>query len=246
MSHKIKVFGSKNSDKSKFLSNVYLIVLGVIVIGGGLAILHLVNESNDYQKRIDEQAKIIVENELLIKDMAEANDVIVQKLEDEKAELEQGNEALLLQIEQLQQQVSNKDKVINTLEQEKKKLKEKANANFSETSRGGGYQVEGTYRTFEMTSYTAYCDTGCNGITALGVDVSNTIHHQNKRVIAVDPRVIPLGSVVEIRRESGEVFQAIAIDTGGAIKGQIVDLLVGSKSKARQNGRESVQIKIIN
>src|SRR5690606_1324618 len=45
---------------------------------------------------------------------------------------------------------------------------------------------------FEATFYTAFCPTGCTGITATGIDVRNTIYYEGKRIIAVDPKVIPL------------------------------------------------------
>ena len=97
---------------------------------------------------------------------------------------------------------------------------------------------------FEMTAYTAFCNTGCIGITRTGYDVSNTIYYDGLRVIAVDPEVIPLYSVVEIHTGT-EVFKAIALDTGGLIKGNIIDLLVETKSEAYQWGRREVKVRVI-
>src|SRR5689334_15167339 len=48
--------------------------------------------------------------------------------------------------------------------------------------------------TVEATAYTAYC-AGCSGITATGIDLRS---NPNRKVIAVDPRVIPLGSRVYV------------------------------------------------
>jgi 3D (Asp-Asp-Asp) domain-containing protein len=96
----------------------------------------------------------------------------------------------------------------------------------------------------QMTSYTAYCNTGCTGVTATGVDVSNRTTYQGYRVIAVDPSVIKLNSIVKVSTKDNS-FHAIAIDTGGAIKGNIIDLLVGSKSKARENGRQYVTVTVL-
>lgn len=95
-----------------------------------------------------------------------------------------------------------------------------------------------------MTSYTAFCDTGCTGVTALGINVSNTIYYQGFRVIAVDPKVIPLHSIVRVDTNSGSFF-AYAADTGGRINGKIVDLLVENKQVARKNGRQNVTITIL-
>lgn len=97
---------------------------------------------------------------------------------------------------------------------------------------------------FEATAYTAEC-AGCIGITKTGIDVRNTIYYENRRIIAVDPKVIALGSTVEIRLSDGTVFEATAQDVGGAIKGRRIDLLMEDKESAMQFGRQSVEIRMI-
>lgn len=72
----------------------------------------------------------------------------------------------------------------------------------------------------ESTAYTG------GGITATGsVPVRNP---NGISTIAVDPRVIPLGSLVYVEGYG----QAIAADTGGAINGNIVDVYVNSTDEA--------------
>ncbi|MED4172586.1 3D domain-containing protein [Halalkalibacterium halodurans] len=104
---------------------------------------------------------------------------------------------------------------------------------------------EPVWMTFEATAYTAYCD-GCIGITKTGVDVRNTTHYNGLRVIAVDPAVIPLGSTVEIRYADGSTERVTAQDTGGAIRGNKIDILRSSRDKAVQFGRQNVEIRIVN
>lgn len=99
---------------------------------------------------------------------------------------------------------------------------------------------------FEATFYTAFCPTGCTGITAMGIDVRNTIYYEGKRIIAVDPKVIPLGSVVKVTLANGDSFEAVAGDTGGAIKGRSIDVLVASRDEAYKLGRMSAKVEIIN
>ena len=84
----------------------------------------------------------------------------------------------------------------------------------------------------EATAYTATCK-GCSGITAMGIDVRNSTTYQGYGIIAVDTRVIPLGTKVSI---NGRKY--IAGDTGGAIKGNKIDVLVGSVDEALQFGRK--------
>lgn len=105
------------------------------------------------------------------------------------------------------------------------------------SSSGGGWM------TFRSTKYTANCN-GCSGYTATGVNVNNTITYQGMRVIAVDPGVIPLYSIVDVRTPSGS-FRAMALDTGGAIRGNKIDILVSTKSEAYNWGNRSVQVKIV-
>jgi len=99
--------------------------------------------------------------------------------------------------------------------------------------------------TFEATAYIALCDTGCIGITATGVDVRNTIYSEGYRVIATDPDVIALGSIVRITLADGSSFEAIAEDTGGLIDGNRIDLLVATESEAWEFGRQAVEIEMI-
>jgi 3D (Asp-Asp-Asp) domain-containing protein len=91
------------------------------------------------------------------------------------------------------------------------------------------------------TAYTAFCNTGCTGVTATGLDVSNTITHEGKRIIATDPNVIPLGTDVTLKLPNGKTIEAVSADTGGAIDGARIDLLVGSKQEAINFGRQSVK-----
>ena len=97
---------------------------------------------------------------------------------------------------------------------------------------------------FESTAYEPFCDSGCIGITRTGYDVSNTIYYEDMRIIAVDPDVIPLHSIVEVKTDA-EIFTAIALDTGELIKGNIIDLLVETESEAWNWGRRNVKVRVI-
>ncbi|WP_054955020.1 3D domain-containing protein [Paenibacillus dakarensis] len=103
---------------------------------------------------------------------------------------------------------------------------------------------ESEWRTFEATAYIALCDTGCTGITATGLDVRQHIEVDGRRVCAVDPAVIPLSTALTIRLADGSEIAAIALDTGGAIKGRKVDVLMARESDAWDFGRQAVSIKI--
>ena len=57
----------------------------------------------------------------------------------------------------------------------------------------------------------------------------------NMKMIAVDPKVIPLGSKVWVEGYG----EAIAGDTGGAIKGNRIDILLGSDSVCSKMGTQN-------
>lgn len=96
--------------------------------------------------------------------------------------------------------------------------------------------------TVNASAYVADCDTGCTGITASGENVKNRIHYNGMGIIATDTSVIPMYSIVEIEGFGGRF---IALDTGGAIKGNKIDILVNSTSEAKKFGRKNIKIKVI-
>ncbi|MEH7524054.1 LysM peptidoglycan-binding domain-containing protein [Bacillus sp. JJ1503] len=87
------------------------------------------------------------------------------------------------------------------------------------------------------TAYTAYCE-GCTGITKTGI---NLIANPDQKVIAVDPKVIPLGSKVFVEGYG----YATAEDIGSAIKGNKIDLFIPTLESALQWGRKQVNVTII-
>lgn len=99
-----------------------------------------------------------------------------------------------------------------------------------------GIAMNGSY-------YTSTCK-GCSGITATGYDVRGSIYIDGMRVIAVDPNVVSLYSIVEVSTPH-ETFEAIALDTGGAIKGHKVDILVADVKTAYSLGRHTVYVKVL-
>jgi 3D (Asp-Asp-Asp) domain-containing protein len=80
------------------------------------------------------------------------------------------------------------------------------------------------------TAYTGACG-GCSGITAIGRPAGYGI-------VAVDPRVIPLGTHLYIAGYG----PAIAGDTGGAIHGNRIDLGFNTYRAAMRFGRREVTV----
>ena len=89
-----------------------------------------------------------------------------------------------------------------------------------------------------VVSATAYSrhEAGLSNFTATGIDLS-----VNPMVIAVDPSVIPLGSLVNVPGYG----IAIAGDTGGAIVGNKIDLHMENLNAALAFGRQTLTITIL-
>jgi 3D (Asp-Asp-Asp) domain-containing protein/LysM repeat protein len=92
--------------------------------------------------------------------------------------------------------------------------------------------------TVKATAYTASC-TGCTGITKTGFNLKA---NPNKKIIAVDPTVIPLGSKVYVEGYG----KAIAADIGGAIKGKRIDVFIPTKKAAIKFGVKRLKVTILN
>lgn len=110
-----------------------------------------------------------------------------------------------------------------------------SNAPISDTKTTASVEKE---LTMTATAYTASC-AGCSGITATGINLKA---NPNQKVISVDPTVIPLGSKVWVEGYG----EAIAGDTGGAIKGNVIDIFIPTKQEALNWGRKTVKVKILN
>ncbi|MDD6598719.1 MAG: 3D domain-containing protein [Anaerovibrio sp.] len=96
---------------------------------------------------------------------------------------------------------------------------------------------EMTYAACIPMEASAYLPTDGNGagITATGAVAQ-------RGIVAVDPDVIPLGTRVYIPGYG----TAVAADTGGAIRGNKIDLCMESYGEAINFGRRSVEVYILN
>lgn len=84
-------------------------------------------------------------------------------------------------------------------------------------------------------SATAYC---LKGRTASGTGV-------RRGIIAADPRVLPLGTRVNLGG-GGQGGNYVVADTGGKIKGKRIDIWMASCADARRFGRRNVNISVLN
>src|SRR5699024_4039309 len=111
-----------------------------------------------------------------------------------------------------------------------------AEANEEETESASS-SSEGERFSVTATAYTSDCE-GCSGTTATGIDLNA---NPDKKVIAVDPDVIPLGTEVHVEGYGN----AVAADVGGAINGNKIDVHVPNEAEANQWGVRTVNVTVL-
>ncbi|HDR7471565.1 SH3 domain-containing protein [Bacillus toyonensis] len=153
------------------------------------------------------------------KEEAKAQEIAKAKEEAKAQEIARAKEeAKAREIEKAKEEAKAKEESKNNTQSAKRELTVVATAYTADPSENGTY--------------------GGRVLTAMGHDLTA---NPNMRIIAVDPKVIPLGSKVWVEGYG----EAIAGDTGSAIKGNRIDVLMGSKSKAMNWGRQTVKVKIL-
>lgn len=180
---------------------------------------------------------------------AEADAIMTQ--EQLQIELNQENSKLTKQLEAADAEIARLNAENAELQKANKELKEKC----SREVIGGYSDAKGIE--VEVTAYTlseSDCDKGRShpdyGITANGTNLAGQTL-ESARAIAVDPRVIPLGSKVRLVFKDAEMqkYNGIytAVDTGGAIKGNIIDLFAGegADSLAMHIGRRAARAEVL-
>jgi len=88
---------------------------------------------------------------------------------------------------------------------------------------------------FVATGYSANDPVqGTNNITATGKEIKSGM-------IAVDPKIIPLGARIEIK-DTG-IF--VAEDTGGKIRGNRIDIYFETQEEAKEFGRQIIWVRVL-
>ncbi len=171
------------------------------------------------------------------KEEAKAQEIAKAKEEAKAREIEKAKEEAKAQ----EIAKAKKEAQAREIEKAKEEAKAKEATKTQEVSKNNTQSAKREL-TVVATAYTA--DPSENGtyggrvLTAMGHDLTA---NPNMRIIAVDPKIIPLGSKVWVEGYG----EAIAGDTGSAIKGNRIDVLMGSKSKAMNWGRQTVKVKVL-
>lgn len=149
-----------------------------------------------------------------------------------------------------QENLNNANKTVESLAKENEELKKRISARrLEKEKRNQGVQnnttdqtsssaINGTKLTMVATAYSSdpRDSQGGGNITATGQNLL-----ANPMAIAVDPNVIPLGTKLHVEGYG----VAYAVDTGGAIKGNIIDIHFPTYEQCVAWGRRTVTVTIL-
>ncbi|MCY7947981.1 3D domain-containing protein [Bacillus atrophaeus] len=224
------------------VSSAYVITLGCI--------LHDVKDDlKDVETQLGEAQSKIVNKEIEYNDLKkdfENEKESSKSLSKEKKKLQSNlkkaeDENKKLEV-RLRRKLEQKKKEEAAKKSKKRQVSKASKSKTSSRSKGEASHQSNSYNGWEKMSVEA---TGYSLISdELGSDgdsLTATGTQARVGIIAVDPRVIPLGSTVYIPAMGREFT---AEDTGGMIKGNKIDIYMAHGDQARQWGRRNIEIYI--
>ncbi|HZK47002.1 MAG TPA: 3D domain-containing protein [Atopostipes sp.] len=246
----------KSLQKSEVNNNILIGILQAESFSEVMNMIYSVSVlTSASEDRVEEAQK---EHDKLT-DMREALVVEKESLNEKQVAAVEKKEALNTKVADLRKVLAENESELNNLNAEERAIKAEqeakrraaaarnnvttassnqsaASKSTSNTTQKSASTSAGEWRTVQATGYSTQ-QRGLSTHTALGIDL-----RVNPRVIAVDPRVIPLGSLVEVQG----LGVYVAGDTGGAIKGNIIDIHYPTVRQALNWGRRNVKIRVIN
>lgn len=181
----------------------------------------------------EKEAQLAVEQENLAKHQAEL-DLNLQKRQESLTVMQQKYSQVNQEMAGIQAQLQAAQEKVRQ-EQEAARAIAAANA----PAPAAAPAPTGTAGREMYVTATAYSWQSAGNVTYMGHNIKE---NPNIKLIAVDPSVIPLGSTVWVEGYG----VAIAGDTGGAIKGHKIDVVMPDNAHAIAWGRKTVKIVILN
>lgn len=195
------------------------------------------------KKEIDRQEQILLEDQAELAAQQQELDQNMQKRQQTLTVMQQKYNQILKQMALAKQEKAGVESQLKNIQAQIKQEQEAAKARPTTTkAKPAPSSDKETKRAIsgkEMyVTATAYSPEESGSITASGYNIRK---NPNMKLIAVDPRVIPLGKKVWVEGYG----IAIAGDTGGAIKGHKIDVLMPTRSECLQWGRRTVKIVVL-
>lgn len=248
-----KILGFNKGDFSVILSGIFAVLFVLVLMISSL------RSSQQMESKITELEH---NNRILIEELQEVQrkELIIEEKQKEIEELRNNEEDYNKKIKELEEDIEKIREEKRKIEESKRKEREREKeelmiASRANTSRSNSNNTTSTTNNtnsnkgvligeFTATAYDLSVDsTGKRrgdagyGLTASGYNIAG-MSRERAMTIATDPRVIPRGSKVRIEfSEPYTHFSGVytARDTGGAIKGNKVDIFLGDFNQERSH-----------
>jgi peptidoglycan hydrolase CwlO-like protein len=196
------------------------------------------NQIEKDKKEIDRQETVLQEQQQnLVKQQDELNQNLQQR-QVSLTSLQQKYSQISQQMAATQQEKAGVEAQIKAAQDALRRQQEAASANQVSVTTQDSSAPSGKGQEMYVEA-TAYSWQTSSPLTKLGYNIKT---NPNIKLIAVDPSVIPLGKTVWVEGYG----VAIAGDTGGAIVGHRIDVVMPTKAAAIQWGRKVVKVIILN
>lgn len=198
-------------------------------------------EADSLNEKVDSLKQKLIDNQVTLSEIAKNKEAEKTRIATENAKKEaaekQAKEEAQKQAEKAKEEAKEEAQKLaaENAEKETEPAKEESNEKPKEDTSKEEVPTSGATRMMESTAY-SYSEPGSGHITASGLDL-----YDNPQAIAVDPSVIPLNSIVNVEGYG----VAIAADTGGAIKGNIIDVHFTTVEKCVAWGRRQVKVTVM-
>lgn len=198
-------------------------------------------EADSLNEKVDSLKQKLTDNQVTLSEIAKNKEAEKTRIATENAKKEaaekQAKEEAQKQAEKAKEEAKEEAQKLaaENAEKETEPAKEESNEKPKEDTSKEEVPTSGATRMMESTAY-SYSEPGSGHITASGLDL-----YDNPQAIAVDPSVIPLNSIVNVEGYG----VAIAADTGGAIKGNIIDVHFTMVEKCVAWGRRQVKVTVM-
>ncbi len=161
---------------------------------------------------------------------------VSRKSEEKKKEMEQLKEKIIVEEQNLQKSIQENKALLERVKSERSEIENLLNEVKKRIAKiqPPGLTLVGEWKMVATAYYSGGGGLNGNGITAVGLRVK-------KGVVAVDPKVIPLGTRLFIPGYG----EALAADTGGWIKGNRIDLAFDSLEECYRFGRRKLRVYLV-
>lgn len=138
------------------------------------------------------------------------------------------SEHVATQVKEIKETTEKLSEKIETKKTTNKKIAKKIVSKIKSSDKVSDPYVKENLGVFSLTFYTPYED-------EWGYTTATGVRSQHLKTCAVDPKVIPYGSVIRIVGDNNMVLELLACDCGGAIRGNKIDIFMDCSQKDGYN-----------